>query len=297
MNLFITGGTGFIGAALSQALQQQGHRVTVLSRDAAAAQVRLGEHVSVVDSLRALQQTPVDAVINLAGLPIADRRWTEARKAALRASRVDFTHRLVDAMAQAAIKPGVLVSASAIGYYGDQANRLVDEYTEPREEFTHALCREWEQAALRAESLGIRVCILRLGLVIGPDGGFVKRMLPPFKMGLGGKLGTGQQWMSWVHRNDVQRMVAYLLAHETLQGVFNGVAPRPVRNEEFTQTLAGLLHRPAKAPVPAAILQLSMGEMSQLLLTGQRVVPSRLLEAGFEFQHERVETALQDILR
>ena len=296
MDVFITGGTGFIGSALCQALQQRGDKLTVLSRDPAAARRRLGTEVEIVASSSVLTHTPFDAVVNLAGLPIADRRWSESRKAALVASRVAVTEALVSAMEQATVRPRVLVSGSAIGYYGDRGNRLVDEATEPQQEFTHKLCAQWEQAAQGAEALGVRVCRLRIGLVIGPDGGFLQRMLPAFKLGMGGRLGDGEQWMSWVHRYDLVRMILYLLDHDTLQGPFNGTAPRPVRNSEFTHTLARVLNRPARMRVPEPALRLALGEMSRLLLTGQRVNPLRLREAGFEFTFDRLDAALRDVV-
>ena len=297
MDVFLTGATGFIGAALCAALQRRGDRLTVLTRDPAIARHRLGNDVELVSSPSVLTHTPAAVLINLAGLPIADRRWSEARKRALISSRVDLTHRLIDALEQSPILPRVLISASAVGFYGDRGNRLVDENTKAQCEFTHKLCYQWEQAALRAESLGIRVCILRIGLVIGSDGGFLGRLLPMFKLGLGGQIGSGEQWMSWVNRHDLVRMILFLIDHDTLQGPFNGTAPRPVRNKEFTRTLARLLKRPAGLTVPGFVLQLTMGEMSGLLLTGQRVVPARLLEAGFSFRFERLDAALSDALR
>jgi len=296
MKVFITGGTGFIGAALCELLAEHHHQVTVLTRDTAAARKRLGPAIKLVSSPQAVSDDGYDVVVNLAGLPIADRRWSDARKAALHKSRIDLTNQLVDALEGMKDKPKVLLSASAIGYYGDQGEHWVDEDTAPRAEYTHQLCEAWEQAALRAQNIGVRVCVLRIGLVVGAGGGFLARMLPPFKVGLGGRLGSGRQWMSWVHRQDVLRMLCYLMEHETLQGPFNGTAPRPVRNAEFSQILGRQLHRPAKVPVPSAALQLAMGEMSGLLLTGQRVAPSRLLEAGFEFHYEQLEAALSEAL-
>lgn len=296
MDVFITGGTGFIGAELCRVLLQRGDRVTVLSRDPAAARRRLGSEVKLVASSSVLAHTPFDAVVNLAGLPIADRRWSESRKRALLASRVGVTDALVQAMAQAGTRPRVLVSGSAIGYYGDRGNRLVDERSAPQQEFTHTLCYQWEQAAQRAEPLGVRVCLLRIGLVVGSDGGFLKRMLPAFRAGLGGPLGDGEQWMSWVHRHDLVRMILYLIDRDTLQGPFNGTAPRPVRNSEFTCTLGRVLNRPVRMRVPEFALRAALGEMSRLLLTGQRVIPVRLLEAGFEFDFERLDAALRDVV-
>jgi uncharacterized protein (TIGR01777 family) len=234
----------------------------------------------------------MDAVVNLAGLPIADRRWSEKRKRALYASRVDLTKQLVDALAEQEKPPKVLVSASAVGFYGDGGDSLLDEQSRPHPDFSHDLCAAWEAAALRAEKLGMRVCIIRIGLVMGPGGGMLRRMLPAFKLGLGGRMGSGQQWMSWVSLQDLVQMIVYLMDHATLQGIFNGTAPNPVRNSEFTSELASVLGRPAKIPVPAPALKLALGEMSQLMLEGQRVIPARLQQAGFTFSHPTLREAL-----
>lgn len=297
MHIFVTGGTGFIGQALCGELYRRGEQVTVLSRRPETVTQRLGLPVEAVASPDYLRDHPVDVVINLAGVPIADRRWSEPRKQLLHDSRVALTQQLVDAIAAAPNPPRVLVSASAVGYYGDGGNQPLDEQGRVHPEYTHELCAAWESAALQAEELGLRVCILRIGLVIGPGGGFLARMLLPFRLGLGGRLGSGQQWMSWVHREDLLRMILYLLAHKTLRGVFNGTAPEPVRNSEFTLSLARQLGRPAVLPVPAPVLRLGMGEMSRLLLTGQRVLPRRLLDAGFEFHYPALDAALADVLQ
>ncbi len=292
MNVLITGGTGFVGSALSQKLAGRGEQLTVLTRDVGTAQRRVGTAVNAVASLDDAEWTALDAVVNLAGLPIADRRWSEKRKQALYASRVDLTNQLVDALAQQEQRPRVLVSASAIGFYGDGGDSLLDERSRPHPDFSHELCAAWETAAERAEKLGIRVCIIRIGLVMGPGGGMLKRMVPGFKLGLGGRLGSGRQWMSWVSLQDLVEMIVYLMDHETLGGVFNATAPNPVRNSEFTSELATVLKRPAKVPVPAAALKLALGEMSQLMLAGQRVIPARLQQAGFTFRHPTLREAL-----
>jgi hypothetical protein len=293
MNVFVTGGTGFVGRALCASLAARGDTLTVLSRRANTAQQRAGVQLTPVTSPAQLRSIPTDAVINLAGLPIADRRWSEKRKKALYASRIDVTNRLIDALAQLQHRPRVLVSASAVGYYGDCGSQLVDEASKPHAEFTHELCAAWEQAALRAEELDIRVCIIRIGLVLGPDGGLLRRMLPAFRLGVGGKLGSGEQWMSWVHRDDLVRIIIYLLEHDTLRGAFNATAPGPLRNRDFTLALARQLRRPAAVSIPAVLLRLGLGEMSRLLLTGQRVLPKRLQGAGFEFRYEQIDQALQ----
>jgi uncharacterized protein (TIGR01777 family) len=298
MRLFITGGTGFVGSALCRSLVARGDELTLVSRKVETAQQRVGVPVTAVPSVADICAKPVDAVINLAGVPIADRRWSEDRKRELYASRIDLTNQLIDALAQQQQqhRPKVLVSASAVGYYGDCGSRELDEDSRPQQEFTHELCAAWEQAALRAEDLGIRVCIVRIGLVLGPGGGILKRMLTPFRLGLGGRLGSGEQWMSWVHRDDLVRITLYLLDHDTLRGVFNGTAPAPLRNRDFSLVLARQLGRPAALPVPATVLKLGLGEMSRLLLTGQRVIPRRLLDAGFEFHYPEFKAALEHII-
>ncbi len=292
MNVFITGGTGFVGSALSQTLAGRSDQLTVLTRNAGNAQQRVGVPINAVESLADANLPSMDAVVNLAGLPIADRRWSEKRKRALYASRVDLTKQLVDALAEQEKPPKVLVSASAVGFYGDGGDSLLDEQSRPHPDFSHDLCAAWEAAALRAEKLGMRVCIIRIGLVMGPGGGMLRRMLPAFKLGLGGRMGSGQQWMSWVSLQDLVQMIVYLMDHATLQGIFNGTAPNPVRNSEFTSELASVLGRPAKIPVPAPALKLALGEMSQLMLEGQRVIPARLQQAGFTFSHPTLREAL-----
>jgi uncharacterized protein len=292
MKVLITGGTGFVGSALCHKLVERGDDLTVLTRNVATAQRRVGVPVKAVEAAVDADLATTDAVVNLAGLPIADRRWTVKRKQALYASRVDLTNQLIDALAEQKHRPKVLVSASAIGYYGDGGDSVLDELSRPHPEFSHELCAAWEAAAMRAEDLGIRVCIIRIGLVMGPNGGMLKRLLPVFKMGAGGRLGSGQQWMSWVSLQDLVRVIVYLMDHDTLQGVFNATAPNPVRNNEFTAELATVLKRPSVLPVPAPILTLALGEMSQLMLTGQRVIPERLQRAGFEFSHSALREAL-----
>jgi uncharacterized protein (TIGR01777 family) len=196
-----------------------------------------------------------------------------------------------------ATKPGVLVSGSAVGVYGNQGDQLVTEETSPNIEFTHELCRDWEQAALEAEKLGVRVCLSRTGVVAGSGGGFLQRMLLPFKLGLGGKLGSGRQYMPWVHRDDVVAALTWMLENEQARGPYNVVSPAPVTNAEFTKGLARVLSRPAILPAPAFALQLMLGEMARLLLTGQRAVPARLEKEGFRFKYPELADALQDSVK
>jgi uncharacterized protein len=297
MNILITGGTGFIGKELCKRLLQRGEQLTVLSRQPETVGERCGDSVAGLGSLAALSAGDhFDAVINLAGEPIANARWTERRKRLLWESRVTLTEQLVDYFARAQVKPKVLISGSAVGFYGDCGDPLLDETSTYTDDFSHRLCAAWEQAALEANKEGVRVCTLRTGLVVGKNGGFLQRMLLPFKLGLGGRLGEGRQWMSWVHRSDLIRMIEYLLDSPGSSGVYNSTAPHPVTNREFTRTLAKVLKRPALLPVPAPVLKVALGELSVLLLGGQRVVPKRFLEEAFEFEFETLEPALTDVL-
>lgn len=294
----ITGGTGFVGTALCARLASRGERLTVLTRDRAAAARALPEGTMLIGGFDELGGSErFDAVINLAGEPIAEGRWSHKRKARLESSRIDLTQALVAWLARAAHKPAVLVSGSAIGFYGDQGDIVVTESTAPHEEYTHRLCAAWEDAALAARDAGIRTAIVRIGLVLGPDGGFLQRLLLPFKLGAGGPIGSGKQWMSWIHRDDLIGLIEFLVEHETLDGPFNATAPRPVTNAEFSRTLGKVLKRPAVLPAPAIAFKLAFGEMSRLLLTGQKVLPARAQDAGFSFRFGELEPALRDVLR
>ncbi|MGR8933597.1 MAG: TIGR01777 family oxidoreductase [Gammaproteobacteria bacterium] len=297
MNILLTGGTGFIGAALCRALSSDAHSLTVLSRKPATVALRCGENVKAVERLDAFgTDKHFDAIINLAGEGIADARWSDSRKKLLRDSRIGVTAELIRYIDRVEKKPKVLISGSAVGYYGDQGDKALDEQTPGHDEFSHRLCAEWEQTARQAENYGVRVCIIRTGLVIAAGGGFLQRLLPPFKLGMGGRLGSGKQWMSWIHRDDYIAIVKWLLAKPEWQGVFNGTAPHPVTNAEFTCSLAKLLRRPALLPVPAIALKLLLGEMADLLLGGQRALPVRLQQAGFTFQYPELQDALCEAL-
>lgn len=287
MNILITGGTGFIGRALCRSLIKNGHQVTVLSRQPEYAASVCGQPVKAIKSTAALNpDSGFEAIINLAGTPVAGARWTDKRKQLLRDSRLQTTRKLIDYIANSRRKPGVLISASAIGFYGDHGDIILDETSEPVSDFAHQLCADWEAEASKASEYGVRVCLLRIGLVIGKQGGFLKRMLPPFKLGLGGRMGSGKQWMSWIHQADLIGMIEKLLVNDKMTGVYNGTAPNPVTNQVFTSTLAEVLRRPAIVPVPAWVLKLVFGEMATLLLGGQRVLPGRFLDEGFVFRYE-----------
>lgn len=296
-HILITGGTGFIGRDLCRALLTQDSAITVLSRQPSDAVRSVCGRVAVVHDLDELESHEgFDAVINLAGEGIAEKRWTEARKQTLIESRTGITRKLIGVMKTWSQAPGVMVSGSAVGYYGDQGDQTVTESTSPAPEFTHQLCSDWEKAALEAEPLGVRVCISRTGLVVGRNGGFLQQMVTPFRFGLGGRLGSGRQYMPWVHRSDVVAALLWMINTETAKGAYNMVSPAPVTNQEFTQTLARVLDRPAFLPAPSMALKLALGEMARLLLTGQRAVPARLEEEGFKFQYRNLEPALREAL-
>lgn len=293
----ITGGTGLIGSALCQQLATMNHEITVLSRQPENVTTICGTNVHAVTSLQQLtENTHFDAVINLAGAPIADRHWSNKRKRVLEQSRIGITKELVDWLSHLENKPACLISGSAVGWYGNGANKRLTENSTFHDEYTHQLCEAWEQEASRAQDLGIRVCILRTGLVLSAKGGFLAKMLLPFKMGLGGRLGNGKQYMPWIHINDMIKLLVFLLNQQKANGVINACSPSPVSNKEFTQALAKQLHRPAFFPVPAWFLKLILAEMSQLLLTGQRAIPEKAQALGFKFDYTELSAALADVL-
>lgn len=291
MNYLITGGSGFIGSALTTSLLKDGHHVTWHSRDVAKARQRAPVAVTVIDRYESAQD--VDVVINLAGENLAAGRWTETRKRAFRESRIGNTQRLVAWMATLPRKPAVMVSGSAIGWYGPRDDERLDENSKPGDDFSARLCRDWEAEAVKAEALGIRVCRLRTGIVLAADGGALAKMLPPFRLGIGGPMGDGRQWMSWISRDDLIALIRWLVETSSATGAYNGTAPDPVTNADFARTLAAALHRPAVIRTPAFALRLLFGEMADLLLTGQRVMPTRAVAEGFSFQNSHLAAAVE----
>ncbi len=295
-SVLITGGSGFIGRPLVHLLVQQGFRVTVLSRQTHSTTL-FPASVRCISHLRQLEddaQFPI--VINLAGEGIADRRWSAKRRKQLFDSRIGVTESLFRAF-ESRSAPGILLSASAVGFYGAHQDEWLDEQGKIKHGFAHHLCHEWELAAKTFEGLGTRVCQLRFGVVLGPHGGMLKRLLPTFTLGLGGQLGHGRQWLSWVHRDDVLAAILFCLSHQTLSGPVNVTAPQPVRNQDFTRSLAKVLKRPTLLPMPEPIVQLLFGEMGEeLLLSGQRVVPGVLESCGFNFRYRELEQALKACL-
>ncbi len=297
MDILITGGTGLIGRALCKALHVDGHRLTVLSRKPESVAPKCGADVAAMASLDEwTPQRHFDAVINLAGEPIADRAWTAARKQVLRDSRIALTDKLVARIAQAEHKPAVLLSGSAIGYYGNGGDRELGEDSPPGTDFAAMLCRDWEAAAREAERHGVRVCLLRTGLILSRDGGLLGRMLSPFRLGLGARLGDGRQWMSWIHIDDYVAQLRWMLRDDTLRGPFNMTAPHPVTNAMFTRTLAHALHRPALFVAPGFLMRPVLGERATLLLEGQRVLPRNLQAHHARYLYPELAAALQAIL-
>lgn len=297
MHVLITGGTGLIGRALCAHLLAEGHQISVLSRRPDQVAELCGSSVKGVGQLGELDGQAVDAVVNLAGEPIADRPWTAKRKAMLWASRVTLTEQLVQWLGRQPVKPAVLVSGSAVGWYGDAGEVPVTEASPARVEYTHTLCDAWEAAAKRAASHGIRVCQLRTGLVLAENGGFLQRLLLPFRLGLGGPIGSGNHYMPWVHLDDMVGLIMLLISNPSCKGPFNATAPNPVTNREFARTLGKTLGRPAVLPLPAFLLKGILGEMSRLLLTGQNALPEKALAEGYKFRFEHLDTALADVVK
>lgn len=298
MRALVTGATGFVGERLVARLEKP----VVLSRSADRARKALGD-VEAYDWDPTKAPAPieafdgVDVVFHLAGEPVAEGRWSAAKKQRIRDSRVKGTRNLIDGMASAATRPRVFVSASAVGYYGSRGDEVLDEQASPASDFLAQVCVDWEAEARRAAELDLRVAQLRIGLVLGSDGGAMTRMLPVFKWGLGGRLGNGRQWMAWVHVDDVVGLLLFAATGDEVSGPLNAVAPNPVTNREFTRTLAHALHRPALIPAPAFGLRLALGEFSQVLLASQRVVPSAATAAGFEFQYPQLADALETVVK
>lgn len=297
MQILLTGGTGLVGRALCRHFSQQGHSLIVLSRDPGKV-AGLCSGARGIGSLEELNVTDaVDAVINLAGAPIADRPWTKGRRRMLRESRIDLTRNLVDWMSRRDQAPGVLLSASATGWYGDRGEEQLDETSAaPVADFASQLCSDWEAEVMRAAELGTRVACLRFAPVLAADGGMLARLLPVFRLGLGGRLGNGRQWMPWIHLDDLVRLFDHLLNNDSCQGVYNACSPMPVRNAEFTRTLAQTVRRPAIFPAPDWLLRLALGEMSILLTGGQHVMPKRTADSGFDWQYPELSAALQQLL-
>ena len=295
--VLVTGATGFIGRRLVEALAAAGHDVIVLARDPAKA-TTLRPPFRLISSLDQIAGgTAIDAIVNLAGEPIADGIWTRARRRRILGSRLRLTRRVVGLIARLERAPAVLVSASTIGWYGLWGDELLTEFDGGKRCFCHRLCEAWEGAARKAERFGTRVVRLRLGLVLGIEGGRLGRLLTPFELGLGGPIGSGEQWMSWIERDDLVRLIAHIIAEPRYTGAVNATAPVPVRNASFAQELGRALHRPALLRMPALLLHWMFGALAdELLLGGQRVLPDKADAHGFKFRHETLPSALAAIL-
>ncbi|OUS27669.1 TIGR01777 family protein [Gammaproteobacteria bacterium 45_16_T64] len=296
-HVLITGGTGFIGQRLCQYLLQQGHALTIFTRSPKKVEEKWDGNVAAVNEFEQLQYIePVDWVINLAGEPIADKRWTHAQKHKIQDSRVLFTKMLIDALSLMPKAPECLISGSAIGYYGDCGNETCDESQPPAHDFAAQLCLDWEKSAQAIAVKGTRLSFLRIGLVLGKNGGALKKMMPAFKLGMGGRFGSGNQWMSWIHLDDVCRLIIHIANTPKCKGAFNGTAPNPVTNTDFTKALAKSLHRPSFMSVPNLLLKKALGESSNLLLTGQRVMPVHANASGFKFAYPQLDECLDQII-
>jgi hypothetical protein len=295
--VLVTGATGFIGQALVRRLLERGDRVIALTRDPVRAHLALGTEPMVATRLTDLPPTlAIDAVVNLAGAPIIGRAWSKERKRVLVQSRVGVTRMLVDWLAGRSQRPEVLVSASAIGWYGAGGEAALDERTAAGEGFAAALCSAWEREAASATALGLRVCRLRLGLVLGREGGMLRSLLPAFRCGFGAVIGDGTQWLSWIHRDDAVELIVRAIADPLFSGAINATAPEPARQAAFARILGRVLNRPVWLRLPAAGLRVGLGERAGLLLEGPRVLPRRALEIGFAFRCPELEPALRDLL-
>lgn len=300
MKILVSGGTGLVGRSLVRELAAAGHPCTVLSRNPEvhrqpAESIRIQQwNATAIEPLAELMEES-DAVVHLAGESIGAGRWTAARKQSILESRVVSTRALAAAVAQSQSPPGVFVQASAVGYYGPCGDEVVTEDSEPGTDFLAEVCREWESASSEVEASGVRRVLARTGIVLSAAGGALPKMAQPFKLFAGGPAGSGSQWMPWIHLADEVGALQFLLEQPQASGAFNLTAPNPVTNREFSATLGRALKRPSLVPAPAFALRLALGEMADLILTGQRAVPERLLKLGYRFQFERLETALADI--
>ncbi|HMI30338.1 MAG TPA: TIGR01777 family oxidoreductase [Candidatus Limnocylindrales bacterium] len=298
MNVLLAGGTGFIGGALARHLTTRGHRVSLLSRRPSGADARAYHWDPEREELDPLSLEGIDAVVNLAGENLAGGRWNAKRKRRLVESRVLSTRFLVRRMGERLPPVRALVNASAVGIYGNRGEEILTEESVPGAGFLAELCRSWEEAAVSAREAGVRVSLRRFGVVIGANGGVLEKLTPVFKLGIGGRLGSGRQWMSWIALADVLGVIEMALTREDLGGPVNAVAPAPVRNSEFTRVLARVLRRPAVFPAPAVALRIVLGEMAdEALLSSARAEPARLLALGYHFAFPDLEGAFRGALR
>lgn len=296
MTITVTGASGFLGTALIRHLLAGGHSLRVLgrSRRGLPAVVSFSPWDALSEEPPAATLHGANAVIHLAGEPVA-QRWSPEAKRRIRESRSGGTRRLVEVLSRSRVRPETLISASAVGFYGSRGNEILTESSAPGAGFLSEVCQEWEAAARRAADFGVRVVVLRFGVVLGP-GGALQKMMLPFRLGLGGPLGSGRQWMPWVHLDDVVGLIQFALSRPDLHGAFNATAPNPVQNADFARSLGRALKRPAVLPVPSAALRLLYGEMAEILLASQRALPERALAAGYHHRYENLDAALREVL-
>jgi len=303
MHVLITGGTGTIGRRLINELFKHQHTVTIISRQkyrpaALPAKVGFAQWDGNTPEGWGHLVEEADAIINLAGAGLADERWTDERKREIRDSRSDTGHAVTEAIRAASKKPAVLIQASAIGYYGPQTSGVLTESSPPGKGFSASVCVDWENSTKEVEDMGVRRVIIRSGVVLDMAGGALPKMLIPFRLVVaGGAIGSGRQWFSWIHYLDEVQAIRFLMEHETAAGPFNLTAPNPLRNGQFAQVIGKVMHRPSLAPAPAFVFKLMFGEMAEVLLEGQHVVPNRLTELGYEFKFPTAEEALTDLLK
>jgi uncharacterized protein len=300
MKVLVIGATGLIGRALCQSLTAAGHTAIAVSRSPrkppglAVAEVHQWDYQQ--GMLPAVALAGVEAIVNVAGESIVARRWSDEQKKLIRDSRVVTTRKIVESLGALDARPGVFVSGSAVGFYGDRGDEQVDETSPPGRGFMSEICQEWEREAVRAKEIGVRVVQVRTGVVLSTGGGALQKMLRPFKLGIGGPLGSGRQWFPWIHINDIVGIFKHAILTASLAGPANGTAPQPVTNAEFTRQLGKVLHRPAFLPVPQVGLRILMGEMSEVLFVSQRVLSKATLASGYKFQFPSLAPALDDLL-
>lgn len=300
MKILVCGATGLIGRKVCELLTADGHQVSATSRsatlpaDLAAKEVHRWDPHSGPPSEQTLDG--VEAIVNLVGEPIDARRWSDEQKKLIRDSRVVTTRNLIDGLRSVQSKPGVLVNGSAVGYYGNRGDEILEETASPGRGFMSDVCQEWEIEAQRATDIGIRAVQVRTGVVLSNEGGALKKMLLPFKLGIGGRLGSGKQWFPWIHIDDIAGLFRHAVINSPVTGPLNGVSPSPVTNAEFTRELAHALHRPAFLPVPESALKVLLGEMSEVLFDSQRAVPAKAIAAGYKFVQPDLSAALKELL-
>jgi uncharacterized protein (TIGR01777 family) len=303
MNIFITGGTGLIGKILVKKLIERGDNVTVLSRNKEKAKKIFYDKVNIIEgnpSEKGDWQNIIgdfDAIINLAGEPVASKRWNEVEKQNIYDSRIKSTQNIIDAIKKSNTKPNTLINASAVGYYGFQADdREINETETSGKDFLSYLCRDWEDTARKANKLGLRVIRLRIGIVLSENGGALEKMVAPFKLYAGGHIGDGKQWLPWIHIDDIINLILFSLDNNKITGAINLTSPNPVRMKDFCKEMGKIINRPSWLPVPSITLKATFGEMADIITSGQRAIPQKALNNGYKFEYEKIEIALKNLL-